>query len=62
MVAEYNRFLLTIATASVLLAESIATLNDKNYPTNLRSLIDMSFGVLQPKSLVGWIGFDVRSQ
>ena len=53
--AEYNRILATLIAGILFLNAGIAGLKNRKYPTDLRSLISMGFGAIQPKSLIGLI-------
>ncbi|KAI4107154.1 MAG: hypothetical protein LQ345_007158, partial [Seirophora villosa] len=47
--------LATIITATIFLAAGITGLKNRNFPTDVHSLMSMGFGAVHPKSLVGFI-------
>lgn len=53
--AEFDRTLATIITATIFLAAGITGLKNRNFPTDVHSLMSMGFGAVHPKSLVGFI-------
>ena len=42
------------------LATGIAGLKNREHPIDFRSLVNMGFGAVQPKSLVGLMRIDVK--
>ncbi|KAL8956158.1 MAG: hypothetical protein Q9193_006239, partial [Seirophora villosa] len=44
-----------LITATIFLAAGIAGLKNRNFPTDVHSLMSMGFGAVHPKSLVGFI-------
>ena len=53
--ANYNSTLAIIITGVSFLSSGIAGLKNRNYPTDLGSLLSMGFGAVQPKAFVGFI-------
>ncbi|CAO1603804.1 hypothetical protein XANCAGTX0491_007383 [Xanthoria calcicola] len=47
--------LVIIITATIFLATGITGLKNRNFPTDIHSLLSMGFGAVHPKSLVGFI-------
>ncbi|KAI4102204.1 MAG: hypothetical protein LQ339_004728 [Xanthoria mediterranea] len=50
-----SKALATIITATIFLATGITGLKNRNFPTDVHSLMSMGFGAVHPKALVGFI-------
>ena len=50
-----TRTFATLLAASIFLGSGIAGLKNRKYPADFHSLVNMGFGVVQPKALVGFI-------
>ena len=53
--ADFTRALATLVTGSIFLGSGIAGLKNRNSPIDFKSLVQMGFGAVQPKSLVSFI-------